>query len=128
MVVLGLLGAGAVAFAVFRRRTDEQNAEPITRDDPASSPDPMPWAGNLDDPLLEAMASTAKQRGRRGAIPPGADTPTPIATWVKRLDAEINVLADLAALPAPPTGRETPPPPRAGGRRPRAGDDKSLSA
>jgi hypothetical protein len=119
MAALGLLGAGAVAIAMLRRRTDEENAEPTTRNDPASSPDPMPSMGTLDDPLLAAMASTAKQRGRRGAIPPDAGTPTPIAAWVKRLDAEINVLVDLAAVPASPTGRQTPT---------RPGDDKSLSA
>jgi hypothetical protein len=103
---------------MFRRRTDDENAQPTTRVD-LESADPSSWAGGLNDPLLEAMATSARQRGRRAAIPQGPDTPTAIASWVKRLDAEMNVLADLADLPASP---------RTGGRRPRAGDDETQTA
>ena len=62
----------------------------------------------LADPLLEAMASSARADGRRGGSKKGPqDGHPPVATWVKRLDAEINVLADLRDVPSPPPHEQT---------------------
>lgn len=95
---VGLFGGGGILFGLARRRrspADEpENVEPRRH---------VPAPGAFADPLLEAMAVTARASGPRteSRAAPGADGRR-AAAWVRRLDAEINVMADLKAAPTPP--------------------------
>jgi hypothetical protein len=99
IVPLGLVGGGGGLFALYRRRSKRQPDEPGIVEDPPF----VPRLESLADPLLEAIASSARADGRRGGSKkPLLDDEEPSPAWVKRLDAEINVLADLRAAPSPP--------------------------
>ena len=95
---LALLGGTGLLFALYRRRKRAPDEPAID----AASGSLTPLEG-FTDPLLEAMASSARAKGRRVGSRKGADdADPPVSTWVRRLDAEINGLVDLRAIPAPP--------------------------
>jgi hypothetical protein len=85
-------------FARYRRRNRAPD-EPMIGASPGSL---IPLEG-LVDPLLEAMATSARAQGRRGGSTKQVDDAAPpVSAWVRRLDAEINGLVDLRAIPTPP--------------------------
>ena len=103
-IAFGLIGGGGVFLVLYGRRRRRQPDEPRMADDQRS----LVHLEVLADPLLEAMASSARAAGGRGGSKKGPqDGHPPVATWVKRLDAEINVLADLRDVPSPPPHEQT---------------------
>lgn len=114
---------------IARRKRDEDAPGTDPDDRAPNAPAPhLPTLGMFEDPLLEAMAVSARANGRgirtgRGSEagmrkPPDS---THVATWVKRLDADMQVMADLQAAPSPPPHRRHEPiddSPRAAGPGP----------
>lgn len=98
LIGLGLLGGAGVFFALYRRRKRAPD-EPMI----GATPGSLTPVEGFADPLLEAMASSARAKGRRvGFTKQADDAGPPVSTWVRRLDAEINGLVDLRAIPTPP--------------------------
>jgi hypothetical protein len=97
---------GGLMVAVSRRRGRRRSNE-LAIDDPL----PFPQFDVLADPLLEAMASSARANGGRHGSKKGLPVgEASVATWVKRLDAEINAMSDLHAAPSPPPHGRYPDP------------------
>jgi len=98
---------------IARRKRDQDPTGAGPDDRVPNAPAPhLPVLGMFEDPLLEAMAVSARATGRgiragrgseAGMRPPPDGTH--VATWVKRLDADIQVMADLQAAPSPPPHR-----------------------
>jgi hypothetical protein len=99
LVALGLIGGGGALFFVFyRRRRGTQPDEPLVSDDLT-----IAHLEVFADPLLEAMASSARSEERRGRPKKRLEEgKQPVSAWVRRLDSEINVLTDLRTVPSPP--------------------------
>jgi hypothetical protein len=97
LIGLALVCGGGVFLALYRRRGGRPD-EPVSRD-----PGSPTHIEVLADPLLEAMASSARAGGRRVGSGKRTDHGgPPVNSWVRRLDAEINGLVDLRALASPP--------------------------
>jgi hypothetical protein len=98
-IIIAVACGGGLLFALYRRRIARPLQEPAIAADPVY----VPRLEVLADPLLEAMASTARaKRPRKASTKALIDDEPRVAAWVKRLDAEINTLADLRASPSPP--------------------------
>lgn len=105
---LAALGGGFLAFAIARRR--RRSGDAVAADAPNVVPflltDASSHADLLADPLLEAMASTARASGRGGRSGVAAGGGAPVTpAWVQRLDADVAGLADRQHAPAPPPHR-----------------------
>jgi hypothetical protein len=96
MLTVGLLGGGFLLIAARRRHPRSDPALAL-----ADAPD-VPSLELLSDPLLEAMASRARDDGRHTRLKSYLDDGPAIPAWVQRLDGEVNALADLKARPEPP--------------------------
>lgn len=106
-VALAATGAGFVAFALARRRRRPAEAEAVDASNVVPFPPPDPVADLLSDPLLEAMASNTRTRsgGKTSTAATGEGGAAVTPTWVQRLDADINRLADSRDAPSPPPHR-----------------------
>jgi hypothetical protein len=98
-LTIALVCVGGLFLALYRRRSRPSLEEPAIAADPVD----LPHLDVLADPLLEAMASSARARrpGNASKRAP-TDAEPRVPTWVERLDAEINTLVDLRASPSPP--------------------------
>ena len=106
IVALALaLASGALLRVARRRRPDSTSSGVVGNPDelfgsPAAEP------VTLNDPLLGAIAERRRQRGAAPSVEPASELGEIVPLWVQRLDAHINVLADLAG--DPPNQRSKP--------------------
>lgn len=107
IVALALaLAGGAVLLLVARRRRSGSTSSDVVGNTHQlfGSPAAEPVTGN--DPLLGAIAARRRQRGAAASVEPASELGEIVPLWVQRLDAHINVLADLAG--DPPNQRSEP--------------------